>query len=356
MDATFFQSACFFILLAVFIAYSILDSFDLGIGMLIPFTKDSQRKKLLFASITPFWDGNEVWLIIAGGLLFAVFSQAFGTILSGFYIPVLLLMVALIFRAMSLEFWHTSHRSKKVWEWTFFIGSALIVFVLCVALGNIVGGIPLDSTYTFKGGLFSLFGILPLTIAILGISVSILHGLIFASKKIRGFNAGVNNFTLIWSIVMTMSVIMIVLFIIKRPQSVTNVPFWFFSVLIVILPIAVRYFWNKKSPDTAFIFSSATIAAVWLLLASVHYPMLVFNSLPDGNSITISTGNADPKTLGIVFSVALAGIALFSLLTFINYKIFRGEVTEKEGYSTASPEEISHVSQRTVEQPADPKH
>jgi cytochrome bd-type quinol oxidase subunit 2 len=180
--------------------------------------------------------------------------------------------------------------------------------------------------------------------------------LIFASKKIRGFNAGVNNFTLIWSIVMTMSVIMIVLFIIKRPQSVTNVPFWFFSVLIVILPIAVRYFWNKKSPDTAFIFSSATIAAVWLLLASVHYPMLVFNSLPDGNSITISTGNADPKTLGIVFSVALAGIALFSLLTFINYKIFRGEVTEKEGYSTASPEEISHVSQRTVEQPADPKH
>jgi cytochrome d ubiquinol oxidase subunit II len=188
MDLAFFQTSFFYILLAVFIAYSILDSFDLGIGMMIPFTKDLQKKKLLFASITPYWDGNEVWLIIAGGLLLSVFSQAYATIFSGFYIPVILLMVAFIFRAMSIEFWHAANRSKKIWEWTFFIGSALIVFVLCVALGNIVGGIPLDATYTFKGSLFSLFGIFPLTIAILGISLSILHGLIFASKKIRGFN------------------------------------------------------------------------------------------------------------------------------------------------------------------------
>jgi cytochrome d ubiquinol oxidase subunit II len=355
MDSTFFQSACFFILLAVLIMYSILDSFDLGIGMIIPFTKDPQKKKLLFASITPYWDGNEVWLIIAGGLLFAVFPQAFATILSGFYIPVVLLMVALIFRAMSIEFWHTSQRSKKIWEWTFFAGSILIVFVLCVALGNAVGGIPLDSTYTFKGSFFSLFGMLPRTLAILGISTSILQGLIFASKKIRGFNAEVKIFTITWCIVMAIFVIMIALFITQNPHSISNVLFWVFSILIIVFLITVHYFWNKNLPNTAFIFSSATIALVWLLLASVHYPRLVLNSLSSGNSITIATGNTDIKTLGIVFTVALSGIVLFFLLTFLNYKIFRGEVTEKEGYSAASPEEISNDRKRTIEQPAKSK-
>src|SRR4030066_491421 len=141
-----FQVLWFILIFILFLGYSLLDGFDLGIGALLPFIgKKKEEKDILISSIGPVWDGNEVWLVTGAGALFAAFPQAYATAFSGFYPAMILVLFALIFRAIAIEF-----RSKrpgktwrKLWDISFSVSSILIAFLMGVALGNIITGIPL---------------------------------------------------------------------------------------------------------------------------------------------------------------------------------------------------------------------
>ncbi len=148
-----------FLLVAVLIiGYAILDGFDLGVGVLHLFTRNEEEKRINMNAIGPVWDGNEVWLLTGGGALFAAFPIVYATVFSGFYIALMLLLFALIFRAVSFEFRGKveSVKWKKTWDAAFGIGSLLPAVLFGVAVGNILRGIPIDGNGIFTGNFFTL--------------------------------------------------------------------------------------------------------------------------------------------------------------------------------------------------------
>src|SRR5512136_1384223 len=147
-----------FILIAVlYTGFFVLEGFDFGVGMLVPFlTKDDAERRAMLNAIGPHWDGNEVWLITAGGATFAAFPHWYATLFSGFYLPLFLLLLALILRGVAFEF-----RSKNAnpkwrtwWDWCIFVGSVLPALLLGIAFANILRGVPIDGNMQYRGNLF----------------------------------------------------------------------------------------------------------------------------------------------------------------------------------------------------------
>ena len=175
-----------FILIAVLIAgYFILDGFDLGSGVLSPFVaKDEKEKAIVRRSIGPVWDGNEVWLLTAGGALFAAFAPAYATTFSGFYLAIMLVLFGLIVRAVSLEYRAHDPKWKKLWDALFFIGSLLPALLFGVAIGNVYAGIPMDANGDYNG--IPLLGLItPFTLlcGLLGLSFFLMQGATWLAMK-----------------------------------------------------------------------------------------------------------------------------------------------------------------------------
>ena len=178
-----------FILVGVlFAGYAVLDGFDLGIGAIHLFTKTDEERRLMINSIGPVWDGNEVWLVTGGGALFAAFPEAYATTFSGFYIAFMLFLVALIFRAVAIEF--RSKQPMKWWRQTwdvgFAVGSVLAAFLLGVAMGNIGYGIPLNENHVFAGNFFDLIHPYTLLTGITTVALFMMHGTIYGILKTEG--------------------------------------------------------------------------------------------------------------------------------------------------------------------------
>src|SRR5262245_4459782 len=133
--------------------YVILDGFDLGVGVLFGTTRNEAHRAQMMASVAPFWDGNETWLVVIGAGLFAAFPDAYSVLLSAFYFPVLLMLFGLIFRGIAFEFRYRSERMRPVWDWGFFVGSAVVAFVQGAAIGAMIGGIPMTNGQ-YAGGSF----------------------------------------------------------------------------------------------------------------------------------------------------------------------------------------------------------
>jgi len=186
-----------FILVGVLIAgYAIFDGFDLGVGILYPFLgKSEEDKAVMRRAIGPVWDGNEVWLLTAGGALFAAFPPVYATVFSGFYIPLMLLLFALLFRAVALEFRAVDPDWVTLWDWSFVLGSAIPALLFGVAVGNIIRGLPLtaESEFIAGGGAPAFLGNLlfalnpySLIIGLLGLSWIVLQGTTWLGIKTTG--------------------------------------------------------------------------------------------------------------------------------------------------------------------------
>src|SRR5512136_2811273 len=182
-------NAIWFVLIgALFVGYAMLDGFDLGVGALHLFAKTDQERRVMLNTIGPVWDGNEVWLVSGGGALFAAFPNVYATVFSGFYFVFVLLLVALIFRAVAIEF-----RSKQpmrwwrqMWDIGFSAGSLLSSFLIGVAMGNIAWGIPIDGRGEFAGTFWSLLGPYPLLLGVTTVALFMMHGALYALMKTEG--------------------------------------------------------------------------------------------------------------------------------------------------------------------------
>src|SRR3984957_2310610 len=168
--------------------YAILDGFDLGVGMLHLFSKEDHERRLMLNSIGPVWDGNEVWLVTAGGALFAGFPDVYATFCSAFYFPVILLLNGLIFRAVAIEF--RSKQPMAWWRWTwdilFSLASLLIALILGIAMGNLIRGISLDEHKEFIGTLSDLLNPYAILVGILTTFLFLMHGAIYLMLKTEG--------------------------------------------------------------------------------------------------------------------------------------------------------------------------
>ncbi|WP_433349271.1 cytochrome d ubiquinol oxidase subunit II [Microtetraspora malaysiensis] len=179
-----------FVLIGVlWTGYFVLEGFDFGVGVLLPILgRDNVDRRIMINAIGPVWDGNEVWLLVAGGATFAAFPEWYATLFSGFYLPLLLILLALIIRGVAFEFRgkHDSDRWRRGWDQAIFWGSLLPAFLWGVAFGNIVAGVPINAQHIYTGNLFTLLNPYALLGGLVTLGLFLLHGAVFLSLKTGG--------------------------------------------------------------------------------------------------------------------------------------------------------------------------
>ncbi|MCX5758171.1 MAG: cytochrome d ubiquinol oxidase subunit II, partial [Candidatus Hydrogenedentes bacterium] len=183
-----FNTVWYLLVGVLIVGYAILDGFALGVGVISLFLRDPKEGRICMKAIGPVWDGNEVWLLTAGGALFAAFPPVYAAVFSGFYIAFTLLLVALILRAVSLEF-HSKVDSAKwrdVWSWAFGLGSLIPAILFGVAFGNILRGLPIDAKGEFTGTFLGLLNPYALLVGLLALAMFIMHGATYMTLKTGG--------------------------------------------------------------------------------------------------------------------------------------------------------------------------
>lgn len=329
------EFAWFAVFVFLIAGYAILDGFDLGVGMLHLFARDDRERRVMLNSIGPVWDGNEVWLVTAGGALFAGFPDIYATMLSAFYIPVMLLLFGLIFRAVSIEF--RSKQTMAWWRWmwdsAFFFGSVLISFMLGMILGNLIQGIPLDASKEFVGTIETIFNPYASLVGLLAISIFAMHGSIYILMKTEGeLHDHMRSWTvpciigfIILYAVTTMATL---IYMPHMIQAFHDRPLFFLIAILNILCVAniPREIFNGKD-GRAFLSSCLNIGCLLALYAIGTYPDVVRSTIdPDHLSLTIYNSASSKLTLEILFLMAFIGLPLVAAYTIAVYIVFRGKV------------------------------
>ena len=339
-----------FVLIGVLLAgYAVLDGFDLGVGALYPFLgKSEDDKAVLRTSIGPVWDGNEVWLLTGGGALFAAFPAVYATVFSGFYLALMLVLFSLIFRAVSLDFRAHDPEWAGVWDWAFFLGSALPALLFGVAVGNIALGAPLTANGEFAGNFFTLLGftpygfnLLPLCVGVLGLGLFLWQGASWVAVKADGDlhdRAVALRSTLAIVFAVLAVVATAVTFIFAR-AAFLNVVRPIGLVFVALLVVAIVWgIVSAKGKDLSSWYA-ASLAAVSLtgIWAASIFPALV-PALKDGAgkafgpALTISNGASSSQyTLTAMLIIAIIGVPIVLYYMYVIYKTFAGKVHARDG-------------------------
>ena len=316
--------------------YFILDGFDFGMGTLMPFlARNSEEKRLIYNSAGPFWDGNEVWLITAGGVTFAAFPKAYAVMFSALYAPLLILLFALIFRAVSFEFrskldssaWHS------LWDVFQFLGNLVPGLLLGVAFANLFMGIPIDSDGVYHGSLHGLLNPYGLAGGVFFVLMFCLHGALWLSIKTdNGMQEkAIAAATLLWPVVLAMALIFLAL-----TAMYTNVyANYQANPVLVIIPIVavaalltLRFLLRGGVLLGAWIASAVFIAGVTFFGVLGMYPGLILSSLDPAYSVTIfNGGSSSPLTLKIMLGVVLCLVPLVIIYQIWTYVTFSHKVT-----------------------------
>ncbi|MCB9357832.1 MAG: cytochrome d ubiquinol oxidase subunit II [Calditrichaeota bacterium] len=324
-----------FMLVAVLlIGYAILDGFDLGVGILHLFAKSEHDRRVHMNSIGPVWDGNEVWLITGGGALFAAFPPVYAAVFSGFYLALILLLFALIFRAVSLEFRGKveSPKWKAFWDRGFGIGSLLPPVLFGTAFGNILRGIPLDQNGNYIGTFLSLLNPFSVLLGVLTALLFTAHGAIWLGMKSDGElqERSLSKVPKLWNSALAMFVVVTAYGFVSVPERFkvfADEPlFWLVLVVLILSALAVPGQVKRRGLGVAFLCSSAFMASGFSLAAFSLFPNLVPASNDPSLSLTIYNASSTPYTLGIMLWIALLGMPLVLAYTIIIYRVFRGKV------------------------------
>ncbi len=324
-----------FILIGILLTgYAILDGFDLGVGSLHLLVKKDDERRILINAIGPVWDGNEVWLVTGGGALFAAFPDVYATVFSGFYTAFMLLLFVLIFRAVAIEFRSKQEAKwwRQMWDVLFSVASIFIAFLMGVALGNIVTGVPVGIDKEFAGSFLGLITPYTVLVGITTVALFMMHGAIYlvmktdgdVQQKIKGW---VNN-TIIFFVICYVSTTMATLIYFPHmTEHFKSEPWLFILALLNMLAIAniPREIYHGKE-FKAFISSCASIAALLALFASGIFPDLVKSTIHPEYSLNIYNSASSVKTLETMLTIALIGMPFVLGYTFTIYWVFRGKV------------------------------
>jgi len=322
-----------FILIAVlYTGFFFLEGFDFGVGMLLPMiSKKDVERRAIINTIGPHWDGNEVWLIVAGGATFAAFPHWYATLFSGFYLGMFLLLLALIVRGVALEF-----RSKIAnpnwrfgWDWAIAVASFLASFLLGVVFTNLVRGVPIDASMQYTGKFTTLLNPVSLLGGLAVVFVFIFHGANFLSLKlsegprVKAFNAAVRNFPA--ALIFAVGLFAALYF--------TGSAFSDKGALTLVLPLLAaaalvlsRVLGSQKKEVWAFILSSAavvfTVAAIFIAL----FPNVMISSTDAANNLTIYNASSSPYTLKVMSITAAIMVPIVLAYQVWTYWVFRKRV------------------------------
>ncbi len=328
-----------FILLGVLLTgYAILDGFDLGVGILQPIARTEEERRLLLNSIGPIWDGNEVWLVTFGGAMFAAFPESYATVFSGFYNVFMLILFALILRAISIEFRSKiqMHGWRRFWDYGFFFSSLLAAQLFGTAVGAAMNGVPLNDRCVFTGRFLDQLGVYPLLVGLMTVAMFAMHGAIYLYLKTEGVLQervygwmwrGFGFFLVTYLLVTIITLVTI-------PHATRNFQhqLWAWGLVVLnILAIAnIPRAISQRRAGYAFFSSSATIAALVCLFGIALFPNLVTSRPIEENSLTIYNAASSHKTLVIMTIIAVVGMPFVVAYTVIVYRTFYGKVRLEE--------------------------
>lgn len=344
MEPTTLQMTWFILMGVLMAGYAILDGFDLGIGTLHLFARSDTERRVFMNSIGPLWDGNEVWLVVFGGAMFAAFPKAYAAAFSGSYTGFMLLLCCLIFRGVSMEF-----RSKREWRWwrlawdvAFFLASTMVAFLFGVLVGNCMHGLPLDANGDLSRPLAIVELLLgpegaqlrgyPVITGLFAVSVVAMHGSIYLYLKTEGnLQARIHRWMWITFFVFLMLYLMLsVCTLAAFPPATANFHhypiLWGVPALNVLAILNIPRAIYQGRPFDAFVSSACAIAAFTFLFGTALFPRLVVSTDNAANSLTVANAASTETTLSIMLILAGLGLPFVLAYTATIYWIFRGKV------------------------------
>ena len=339
------MEAIWFVLWGILWAiYFMLDGFDLGIGMLLPFQgkTDAQRRAMLHV-MGPHWDGNEVWLITAGGVTFAAFPGTYAVMFSALYSPLLLILFGLIFRGIAVEFRSQlpSPSWRKFWDFFIFAGSLLPALLLGVAFANIFAGVPIDADGIFQGTILTLLNPYGLLGGLLFVLMFLVHGALWTAAKTKGVLQ--ERMASVAAKLWPLEVAAAVAFLVFSALATNMYDNYLKAYVLFLIPlvtvaallgkrifVAKKQYWKAAGASTLSVFAAVLIGVAGL------FPNLLPSSLDPGFSMTIYNSSSSPLTLRIMLGVALVFVPIVIIYQAWSYKFFSDAVSEEdmknEGY------------------------
>ncbi|MDP4826552.1 MAG: cytochrome d ubiquinol oxidase subunit II [Flavobacteriales bacterium] len=325
----------FLVVGALFSGYAILDGFDFGAGAWHLFLKKEESRRIALNAVGPVWDGNEVWLVIGGGALFAGFPVVYATLFSSMYIPFMLFLLFIIFRAISIEFRGKEEMLwwRKTWDISYAVSSIMLAFLLGVVLGNVLQGIAIGENYTYHGsGFFEFLNPYSLIVGFTTLFLFMAHGAIYLLLKTEGrlytkLTFFVKRGMILFMVFFGITSIYTLLYIPHLSDDFKSNPALFIFPLLTFLSIAnVSRLAHKRSFGWAFFFSSLSISLLLSLVAIELYPMMLVSTIDPAYSIDIYKAASSTKSLKIMLTIAAIGGPLVLAYTLFVYKTFRGKV------------------------------
>lgn len=324
----------FLVVGGLFSGYAILDGFDLGAGALHLFLKKEQSRRLALNAVGPVWDGNEVWLVIGGGALFAGFPPVYATLLSAMYIPFMLFLVLIIFRAISIEFRSKEPMAwwRQMWDISYSVSSMGIGLLLGVVLGNVLLGFPLDEGQRMQGHWLQFLNPYALMVGLSSLALFTMHGAIYLTLKTEGrlfvkLNILLKRAIILFVVSFGITTLYTLLYIPHLSDQFKQSPLLFAIPLTAFLSIAnIPRLVSRKKYRTAFVFSGGTIALLLALVAIELYPVLLLSTIAPEYSLDVYKAASSEKSLGIMLVIAAIGAPLVLAYTAFVFWTFKGKV------------------------------
>jgi cytochrome bd ubiquinol oxidase subunit II len=330
-----------FILIAVlWIGYFVLEGFDFGVGMLLPVVgKDEAERRAVVTTLGPLWDGNEVWVLVAGGATFAAFPEWYATLFSGFYLPLFLILVALIVRGVAFEY--RSKRSdgswRRNWDAAIVFGSAVPALLWGVAFANIVRGVPLtelNGNVEYDGGFFNLLNPFALLGGLTFVAIFLTHGAVFLSLKTSGTIRDRAHAVGIRTGVV--AAVLAVAFLIWAQLAYSDKAWTWIPVLLAAVSWVVALLMHlKRSEGWAFTFSAGTIGLAVVALFGMLFPYVMPNVTGGDPALTTTNASSTDYTLTIMTWVAVIFVPIVLGYQAWSYWVFRKRISSAD---IANPE------------------
>lgn len=323
-------SELWFILITVlFIGFFILEGYDFGVGIVSRFLgKTDDEKRVYINTIGPFWDANEVWLITAGGAMFAAFPHWYATMFSGFYIPLVFMLLALILRGVAFEFRSKIDQDKwrNTWDWAIWIGSFLPPLLWGVVIGNFMTGMPITEDMELGGSFLQFLHPFALLGGIMFVLLTMTHGLQFITlrtkkdlqERARKLNEKVTPLTIIVLLVFAIFGYFVSDVFTYHGQAFVIIP------IIAWITLVISYFLNRQKRDKmAFTFTSVSIAALTASVFIGMFPRVMISSIDNAFSLTVYNASSGDYTLKLMTIAAIILLPIVLGYTAWSYYIFR---------------------------------
>ncbi|MFA6508082.1 MAG: cytochrome d ubiquinol oxidase subunit II [Treponemataceae bacterium] len=327
ISATFPQTFWFTGLSLIFLVFFLLDGFDMGIGMALPFfSKSDSDRKILLDVVWPFWDGNELWAIIGGACLFAAFPHAFVALIGGLAPFVALLLSCLMFRTISFEAWYKDSSRRRFWEYVQAAGSFFLSFGLGFLVGNLIAGLPISDTGNFAGTPASALQPYALAAGLLSSSGAVVLGATYLRKKTEG--AVRDKATLIarggFPVVAFLGALTLIWTAFIVPEVRTNPLFRIGAVCAAAAGIGLYVSLGRAGDRLPFYLSGAAVVSVWVAGSSALFPYLVRPS-SGGPGLSLSKAASPESSLAFLAGFAVIALAIVAGYTVFAYRVFKGK-------------------------------